>query len=393
VLQASLQGVFHLGGKYSVRKLEERTVSKHRILAVDDHEPLLKAIRGILEEAGYTVFTALDGVKALEQMEKAPPDLILADIMMPRMDGYALHSAIRDRPDWVTIPFIFLTARAEPQDILKGKIAEDYLIKPFDPQVLVKAVNSRLKRVIDIEKVLDERFNKIKKQITTVLGHELRTPLTYVRGYTELALETESSTEELQDFLYGIKRGADRLNRLVEDLMLLVQIDTGRTASEFHDFVQLHPDLESVLIATIQRHKRQAADQSVTLELTVEPNLPPVMLYQPIFMSAVSRLISNAIKFSRGGEKRVTIIARSTSEWVEISISDQGVGIAVHEIALLFKRFTQIRREEMEQQGTGLGLALSKELVQLHNGEITVESVKGEGSTFTIRLPIPIDGE
>jgi len=309
------------------------------------------------------------------------------------MDGYDLYKAIRNQPEWVAIPFIFLTAKAEKEDKLKGKGmgAEDYLTKPFDPQELVVAVASRLKRAKVIQDASEEKFDTIKKQIANVLGHELRTPLTYVRGYTELALETESSTDELQDFLHGIKRGADRLNRLVEDLMLMVQIDTGRTASEYHDLAQLHPDLEAVLIATIQRHKRQAAERGVTLELTVEPNLPSVLLCPPIFMNAVSRLISNAVKFSRGERKRVTIIARATHEQVEVAISDEGIGIAVHELPLLFKRFTQIRREEMEQQGTGLGLALSKELVDLHNGEIIVESIAGRGSTFTIQLPIPID--
>ena len=368
-------------------------MNKYRILVVDDHEPLLKAIQGILEEEDYTVYTAPDGAKALEQMEKVHPNLVIADIMMPRMDGHELYKAIRDQPKWVTTPFIFLTAKAEKGDIILGKSlgAEDYLTKPFDPQELVVAVASRLKRAKVIQDASEEKFDTIKKQIANVLGHELRTPLTYVRGYTELALETESSTDELQDFLHGIKRGADRLNRLVEDLMLMVQIDTGRTASEFHDLAQLHPDLEAVLIATIQRHKRQAAAQNVTLELTVEPNLPSVLLCPPIFMNALSRLTSNAIKFSRGEKKLVTIIARATSDQVEIAVSDEGIGIAVHELPLLFKRFTQIRREEMEQQGTGLGLALSKELIQLHRGEITVESTAGKGSTFTIRLPIPVD--
>jgi len=370
-------------------------MNKYRILVVDDHEPLLKAIQGILEEEDYTVYTAPDGAKALEQMEKVHPNLVIADIMMPRMDGHELYKAIRDQPKWVTTPFIFLTAKAEKGDIILGKSlgAEDYLTKPFDPQELVVAVASRLRRATDIQQAAEAQFDILKKQMANVLGHELRTPLTYVRGYTELALENASTTDELQDFLNGIKRGADRLNRLVEDLMLLVQIDTGRTASEFHDLVQLHPDLEAVLIATIQRHKRQAAEQSVMLELTVEPNLPPVMLCPPIFMNALSRLISNAIKFSWGDMKRVKIIARATNEWVEIAVSDEGIGIAIHELPQLFIRFQQIRREEMEQQGAGLGLALSKELVQLHNGEITVESVEGEGSTFTIRLPIPMDGE
>lgn len=370
-------------------------MNKQRILVVDDHEPLLKAIQGILEEEGYTVFTAPDGTKALEMMEEVYPNLIIADIMMPRMDGYALYEAIRAQSEWVTIPFIFLTAKAEREDKLKGKGmgAEDYLTKPFDPQELVVAVSSRLGRAKAIQEASDAQFDELKRQIANVLGHELRTPLTYVRGYTELALEEAPTTDDLQDFLQGIKRGADRLHRLVEDLMLMVQIDTGRTTNEFRELAQIHPDLEAVLTTAIQRHKQYAADQDVMLKLTVEPNLPPVRLCPPIFINALGRLIDNGIKFSRGDKKRVIISARATDGWIEIAVTDKGVGIAAHEQELLFNRFQQIRRGEMEQQGSGLGLALAKELIQLHSGEITVKSASGEGSTFTIRLPVATAAE
>ena len=370
---------------------KEKGMSKQRILVVDDHEPLLKAIQGILEEEGYTIFTAQDGTKALEMMRKVYPNLIIADIMMPRMDGYALYEAIRTEPEWVAIPFIFLTAKAEREDRLKGKGmgAEDYLTKPFDPQELVVAVSSRLGRAQAIQEAADAQFDILKQQIASVLGHELRTPLTYVRGYTELALDEVPTTNDLQDFLMGIKRGADRLNQLVEDLMLMVQIDTGRTASEFLMMAQIHPDLESVLTTSIQQHERYAASRGVTLELAaVEPNLPPVRICEPIFINALGRLIDNGIKFSQGEVKQVTVSAQVTDRWVEVAVSDKGVGIATKDIPHLFQRFRQINRDRMEQQGAGLGLALAQELVQLHDGEITVESTLGEGSTFTIRLPV-----
>ncbi len=365
-------------------------MSKQRILVVDDHKPLLKAIEGILEEEGYIIFTASDGTKALDMMKKVRPHLIIADIMMPRMDGYALYEAIRANPEWVSIPFIFLTAKAEREDRLKGKSmgAEDYLTKPFDPQELVVAVSSRLTRANAIQQAADAQFEQLKQQIANVLGHELRTPLTYVRGYTELALEEVPTSEALQDFLMGIKRGADRLNQLVEDLMLMIQIDTGRTASEFQMMAQVHPEIESLLKILIQQHKQYAADQGVTLELTVEPNLPAVRICDPILMNALSRLVDNGIKFSHGEVKRVTVSAQAANGWVEIAISDQGIGIAAKDMPHLFERFRQFNRDKMEQQGAGLGLALARELVRLHDGEITAESTVGEGSTFTIRLPV-----
>jgi two-component system sensor histidine kinase/response regulator len=121
-------------------------MGKQQILVVDDREALLAAIRDILEIEGYTILTATNGMKALEVMEETRPDLIVADILMPQMDGYAFYEAVRARQEWTSIPFIFLTAKAEREDVSKGMDlgAEEYITKPFDPQELLQAVRARL---------------------------------------------------------------------------------------------------------------------------------------------------------------------------------------------------------------------------------------------------------
>ncbi len=371
-------------------------MSGQRILVVEDHEPLLAAIQGILQGEGYDVFTATDGAQALQEMEHVWPDLIVADIMMPRMNGYAFYEAVRARPEWVPIPFIFLTAKAEKEDVLKGKElgAEDYLTKPFDPQELLVAVRSKLRRAHAIQRASEAKFHELKQQIVNVLGHELRTPLTYVRGYTELALEEVPTLtpEDLHDFLVGIKRGTDRLNRLVEDLMFLIRLDTGRAAEEYHMLAGTYRHLTLVLDSVIRQYKEQAEAQGVRLEARILPELPPVKLCEPFFMDALGRLIDNGIKFSRGETKVVTVSSQVLDEagtpWLEVSVTDHGVGIKEQDLPVLFERFRQIGREQMEQQGAGLGLAISQELIRLHGGKITVESTPGAGSTFAIRLPV-----
>ena len=121
-------------------------MEKQRILVVDDRETLLTAVQDILEIEGYIALTATNGVKALQVMEEIRPDLIVADILMPQMNGYALYEAVRARPEWASIPFIFLTAKAEREDVSKGKElgVEDYIIKPFEPQELLRVVRARL---------------------------------------------------------------------------------------------------------------------------------------------------------------------------------------------------------------------------------------------------------
>ena len=121
-------------------------MSEQRILVVEDHEPLLMAVQDILEAEGYIVNTATDGAEALHLVEENRPDLVLTDILMPRMDGYALCEALRARPEWESIPIIFVTARAEIEDELKGKAlgATNYITKPFSPDRLLTAVCSSL---------------------------------------------------------------------------------------------------------------------------------------------------------------------------------------------------------------------------------------------------------
>ncbi len=382
-------------------------MSEQRILVVEDHKAMLEAIAIILEEEGYTVLTAADGVEALQVMEEVSPDLIVADIMMPRMDGYDLYKAARARPEWVLTPFIFLTAKSEQDAVLKGKElgVEDYIIKPFDPKELTVAVRARLERARAIQEATEVTFDQLKQQIVTMLGHELRTPLTYVSGYTNLALDDISSLspDDMQEFLTRIKLGADRLTRLVEDLLILIQLDIGRMEEKFRVMVAVHQDLAVTVKHTVQEYQKQATAHGVILEASVDPNLPPVQLCGPFFVDALGRLVDNSIKFSRDkwpspiasaepllgrdAGKRVMVSVRVRGAWLEVAVSDKGVGISPDNLAYLFERFRQIGRDQMEQQGTGLGLVIAQELVRLHGGEITVESTLGEGSTFTIRLP------
>lgn len=362
------------------------------ILVVEDHEPLRAAIKQVLEAAHYTVLTANDGVEALEMMEKTCPDLIVADIMMPRMDGYALYEAVRDRPEWIPIPFIFLTAKAERGDVLRGKKmgAEDYITKPFDPQELLVAIEARLGRAQAVRQAAAGELDQLKHQIITMLSHELRTPLTYIQGYTSLALEDipSLSTEALEESLGAIKRGADRLTQLVESMLILIRLDTGQAAEEFRVLAKTHSDLNEIIARTVRQHSEDAAGRGVTLEVKATSGLPPVRLCEPFFVDALNRLVENAIKFSPGTDKQVTISSQFVDGWVEIAVQDEGVGIAAEEIPHLFERFRQIGREQMEQQGSGLGLAIAQELMVLHGGEIIVDSKLGQGSTFTIRLPV-----
>jgi len=367
-------------------------MNKPRILVVEDHRLLQEAMREILEVDGFEVLTAGDGLVALDMMRETCPDLILSDIMMPQMDGYEFYEKVRGNPQWVRIPFIFLTARGDRDDILKGKAmgVEDYLTKPFDTQELLVAIHSRLKRAHDLQTVTDTEFDQLKQQLIDILSHELRTPLTYISGYTDLALDDVAALtpETLQEFLKGIKRGADRLKRLTDDFLMVVQIDTGRAAKDYESFARIHHDLGTIVNHATQYYQMITSQKDVAFVVAVDLALPPVKLHEGFFSNALHRLIDNAVKFSRQDSPQIEVNTATSPQWIQISVTDHGVGIAEEDIAHIFQRFQQINRDKMEQQGTGQGLYIAQSLIQLHKGKITVSSRLGEGSTFTIHLPI-----
>ena len=367
-------------------------MNKQRILVVEDHHLLQEAMQEILETDGFEVLTAGDGLAALDLMQETCPDLILSDIMMPQMDGYEFYKKVRENPEWVRIPFIFLTAKGDRDDILKGKAlgVEDYLTKPFDTQELLVAIHSRLKRAHDLQTVTATEFDQLKRQLIDILSHELRTPLTYISGYTELALDDVASLtpETIQEFLMGIKRGADRLNRLTEDFLMVVQIDTGRAEKDFEDFARIHHDLGKIINRVTQYYQIITHEKNIVFVVAVDLDLPPVKLHEGFFSNALKRLIDNGIKFSPQDSPYIEIRTATSPQWIQISVTDHGVGIAKEDVEHIFQRFQQINRQKMEQQGTGQGLYIAQSLIQLHGGKITVDSRPDEGSTFTIQLPI-----
>ncbi len=365
---------------------------KFKILAVEDHELLLWAVRDILEDAGYEVITAGDGVEALERMAEVTPDLIIADILMPRMNGYELYEHIREHSEWVPIPFIFLTAKAEKEDRLKGKAmgVEDYIIKPFDPDELVVTVRSRLARSRAIRQANEGEFNELKQQIVTILSHELRTPLTNVYGYTELALEEAAnmSTDEFPQFLEGIKKGADRLTRLVEEMLLVVRLDTGEAAREFDVLATARYDVRDIIFQAVEKYRDQAESRGLTLICDCPEQLPPVKLLDSFLTEIISQLLSNAIKFTRRRGKTISVVVTASEGQIRIAVRDEGVGIPAAQIGKLFDYFRQINREKMEQQGVGMGLKIARGLARCMGGDVEVESVLDKGSTFTLWLPV-----
>jgi signal transduction histidine kinase len=363
------------------------------ILVVEDNPVMADAIRDVLEMAGYRVFSANDGVEGLEVIPKIGPDLIISDVMMPRMDGFEFYQAVRANPAWVFIPFVFLTARGQEEDIYLGKRmgADDYLVKPYSPSNLVATVESKLARSRAVAQAAGAEMESMKRTITRVIGHELRTPLTWISGFAELLLGSADSMtpEELHMSLQSIKSGSDRLARLVEDTVLLTMLDSGQALEEFRLLAQVCDNLPSYVRQAVGRVQSYADQRHVKLTHQLPEILPPVLLEPRLFTEALVRVLDNGIKFSRPGiASFVTVTATSKGQEVEIVVSDNGVGISASQLERIFQPLFQADRSRHEQQGVGLGLAVARGLIGLHGGRIWAESQIDAGTQIYIALPV-----
>jgi two-component system, sensor histidine kinase and response regulator len=358
------------------------------ILIVDDDQVILETVEDILRLAGYHTLIASNGVEGLERLYASAPDLILSDISMPNMDGYQFYEAVRANPTWTLIPFIFLSARGQRTDIRRGNRlgADAYLVKPFEPEDLLGAVESRIARQRDIEAVVNRDLEHTRKELVHVLGHELRTPLSYIYGYVELLREGHEELEkaDVDRMLTSISDGAQRLGRLVEDVVMLASLDSGfiaATIEKYSDPVDVAGWLNKVAAAFADK----AAAVNAEVEVDSAAGLT-VSGFEGHLVDALGRLVDNAIKFAKHGEGRVAIRAARDGDKVMVMVEDNGIGMGPDALKHVFRRFEQIDRETMEQQGAGIGLAIAKGLIEAHGGDIEVSSQLGKGSVFTISM-------
>lgn len=359
-----------------------------QILVVEDDLAMSSGIRDVLEMNGYRVQLAENGVEGLKVLEAFRPDLIISDIMMPEMDGFEFLEQVRRYPAWAAVPFIFLTAKGTRPDIRWGKQlgADDYLVKSVDLEDLLIVVRNKLDRALTIQQQSRREMDDLKRNLLNMLSHEFRTPLTYITGYVDLIQEGDWSAEDLQKFLGRIKGGSNRLNRLVEDFLLLVRFETDDAKQAYLMDKGPFNNWAGLIGRVFDRQRDAAAHKQVELCSSVESDIPLVEAHESYLENALMRLVDNGIKFAKHTGGHVWVKVYTNEEQVCCSIKDDGAGIPALEAARVFDRFYQINRQRIEQQGAGIGLAIVKSIVELHRGEVACTSAEGVGSEFTLRL-------
>jgi signal transduction histidine kinase len=365
-------------------------VAAKRILVVEDDLAVQEGIADILEVAGYEVLTASDGQEALAVLEEQHLDLIISDIMMPYMNGYELYEAVHGQPGWVTLPFIFLTAKGEKEDVRLGKQlgVDDYLVKPFEREDLLITIEAKLRRLEEVQRPALERAEQLEEQLTrserlALLGelaaefaHEIKSPLSVITLQAALIQRQlgAENQEVAQDMSRIIKQGK-RIGEMAQNLL-----EYSRRAPLTREAVDIHQVIEESLAFTSYLLSRQG----ITVEHHFDCSLPLISIDPAQMEQVFLNLIVNAVQ-ATSYEGRLTVSTRRVGDEVHISFADTGCGIPAEN---LDKTFEPYFTTKPQGEGTGLGLYVCRNILTKHGGTIEIESEVGVGTTFTIKLPL-----
>ncbi len=364
-----------------------------KILVIEDERFLLEEILDLLSFGDFEAIGAENGVAGVTLAHQQLPDLVICDIMMPEMDGYQVLHELRSNPLTETIPFIFLTARADKTDMRRGMElgADDYLTKPFTHNELFNAINARLEKQAAVRRFSEKAMDDLRQTLLLTLPHELRTPLVGIMGYGEfLATEAASfSPEDVSRMARSIVNSAQRLHHLIENYLVYAQIeiivsDSARIQHVRETGITRTSDQVIIVEST---HVAQRYDRVNDLQLEVEN--APICISEDYFRKVVGELVDNAFKFSKPGTP-VKVTAVAGRDTFIVSVGDYGRGMTQEQLSQI-GAYMQFERRMYEQQGSGLGLIIAKRLTELYNGKFQMESVPQHGTSakviFNIALP------
>lgn len=359
-----------------------------KILVIEDERIIRENILEFLEIENFEVFGAENGKVGIALAIENKPDLIVCDVMMPEIDGYSVLKILREEPSTATIPFIFLTALADKADTRKGMElgADDYLTKPCSPSQLLAAIKIRLEKQAAFKLQQAQKLDALRNNIIQALPHELRTPLNGILGFADLLLNEYESLEssEVREMLEEIRRSGKRLYRLVQNYLLYAELELISTdENRIQALRNCHPTQCQGLISDTALKIAKDAERQSDLHLNIaeaEVQISPTRLQK-----LIEELVDNAFKFSSPGTS-VTLTGTLQNNQYILIIEDRGRGMNDPQISEI-GAYMQFERKLYEQQGSGLGLVISKRLAELHNGHLHIESIGGEHTTISLILP------
>lgn len=411
-------------------------INPPNILIVDDRADNLESFRAILEPGNYTIVTAQSGAEALKiLLNRYDFALILMDVEMPKMDGFETASLIFQRDRLKNIPIIFITANSYGDEKLyKGyRIgAVDYIYKPVNPELLLMkvsvfvelhqknqllkqqeekliAINKNLEAEINERKASEEKIKALNLRLLEnienletanndldrfafIASHDLQEPLRKIQAFTDrfISKYAQHVDETGQDYLRRVKHAATRMQLLIRDILSFSQIAINKNTIE-------PVDLNLLLKDVVTEIEDKIKEKNAQLEIK---NLPVVNLNPILFRSVFYNLIMNSLKYGHPECDPVITVKhefysilqieegkKEKKKYCRLYFTDNGIGFDQKYSEQVFKMFTRLNPKN-NVEGTGIGLALCKKIVEMHHGSITVKSQKDQGTTFIVSIPV-----
>ena len=365
--------------------------SDYKILIVDDVVSNVLLLKILLTNEKFQVCTANNGKMCIEMAKKEHPDLILLDVMMPDINGFDTAVVLKKDEETKDIPIIFLTALNTPQDLVHGFQvgANDFLTKPFNKEELVMRVTQQIS-LVAAKRIIEKQNAELKATLSnrdkmySVIAHDLRSPMASIRMVLNLVVQSasvETVGPELYMLLDQANRESEEVHDLLDNLLKWTKSQTGRLSVVLQEL-----DLNDIVPGVVEIFDVIAQTKHITLELKKTDAPLKVTADNDMLKTVLRNFMSNAVKFSPENST-IQIIMANEGDFARVSVKDQGVGIAADRLGSIFHK-GETTYGTGGEEGSGLGLQLCQDFARKNGGDCYVESVEGEGSTFSFTVPL-----
>jgi len=382
-----------------------------RVLVIDDDKALGPYYCALLHDAGIIAEHILNPLETLEKLPSFNPDLLLIDLYMPECSGIELARVIRQNDQYAQLPIVFLSAENDSLKQLEALNvgAEAFFTKPINAKPLIETLLVKLKRARhltrlnnDLVTALDEatsmqkemegakqeaeKANQAKNRFISSMSHELRTPMNAILGFSQL-LSMDDLTEDQMSSVDEIINGGDHLLSLIDDILNLSQIESGNVNLSIESV-----NIQRIIQECLSLIQPIAEKYQVTLKNNTNDNNnnihTTVLADQTRIKQVILNLLSNACKYNKEDGEVIIHYSNTKNNRLKLTIQDTGQGISAENQLELFKPFNRLGLENSNIQGTGIGLTITKQLIELMNGTLGLESIIDQGSQFWIELPL-----
>lgn len=391
-----------------------------RVLIIEDSRTQAVHLKMLLERHGYRVEMTFDAPSGLDACHTQRPDIVLCDVVMPGMDGYAFTRTLKRDPALASIPVVLVTALEDPKDVIRAVEAgaDNYVTKPYDesrlvarlnrilsqdpadsshalriiqsthlpPTTLVDVLVSCLEDAVERNRELSSskeelaRTNSQREELMRIVAHELRAPLQSLSMRAALMREVPNNPKLAAELPGAIDTQVRAMVRIIDDLFDLTALDLGT----LHLEIAAHR-IDALVTRVATEFQMQHPDRRITCQCVDTANLE-FQLDASRIQQVVANFISNAVKYSEQGTPIEVEVFRE-HDLLRVQVRDYGLGIAEDKREKVFERYFRVSAST-SAKGVGLGLYICRRIVEMHQGDVGVQSQPGQGSTFWFRLPL-----